>query len=91
MEESMSERTLIARLEEENGEMMREMEMLKQQQVMMCNCSSLIIKLYKVYLTRRKRVNCIEAMRFCMNFPKSPIICYFSGTGKYGRTAEWLA
>uniref|UniRef100_A0A183D8Z7 ZZ-type domain-containing protein n=1 Tax=Gongylonema pulchrum TaxID=637853 RepID=A0A183D8Z7_9BILA len=32
VEENVNERTLIARLEEENGEMMREMEMLKQQQ-----------------------------------------------------------
>ncbi|EFO23669.1 hypothetical protein LOAG_04814 [Loa loa] len=32
MDENLSEKTLIARLEEENGEMMREMEMLKQQQ-----------------------------------------------------------
>ncbi|VDM96805.1 unnamed protein product [Thelazia callipaeda] len=31
--EDVSERTLIARLEEENGGMLREMEMLKQQQV----------------------------------------------------------
>ncbi|VDM08831.1 unnamed protein product [Wuchereria bancrofti] len=32
MDENLSEKTLIARLEEENGEMIREMEMLKQQQ-----------------------------------------------------------
>uniref|UniRef100_A0A0R3S6C8 ZZ-type domain-containing protein n=1 Tax=Elaeophora elaphi TaxID=1147741 RepID=A0A0R3S6C8_9BILA len=32
IDENLSEKTLIARLEEENGEMMREMEMLKQQQ-----------------------------------------------------------
>lgn len=33
--DDLSEKTLIARLEEENGEMMREMEMLKQQQVIL--------------------------------------------------------
>lgn len=35
MDENLSEKMLIARLEEENGEMIREMEMLKQQQVML--------------------------------------------------------
>lgn len=35
MDENLTEKTLIAQLEEENGEMMREMEMLKQQQVIL--------------------------------------------------------
>lgn len=35
MDERLNEKALIERLEEENGEMMREMEMLKQQQVML--------------------------------------------------------
>lgn len=41
MDESLDERAMIARLEEENGEMLREMELLEQQQVIIITIMSL--------------------------------------------------